>query len=133
MRNNLKSGQAMLVAVIIIFTAAIAIGLASAQITLTQTQSSSNQKLANQAYNLAASGIENTLIRMGHGDFTPPSTLSDGPASCTISISGSGASYQVLAVSQSTSILGSKVTQKIQANVNVNNGVITVASYQKIY
>jgi hypothetical protein len=128
-----RNAQAMLVAIIVIFTATIAIGLAAAEVTLTQTQNSANQKLSNQAYNLAAAGIENTLMRFSRGDFTTPATLSDGTTSCTINISGSGSSYQILAVAQNASILGGKVNQKIQASVSVNNGVVTVTSYQKVY
>jgi len=101
---RLKRGQAMLVAVIVIFVAVIAIGVAAASIALSQTQIIQNQKLSNEAFNLATSGIENTLMRMTKGDFTNPEPLLDGVTSCTISISG-GPNYIILATSESISPL----------------------------
>ncbi|MDO8686630.1 MAG: hypothetical protein Q7K11_00270 [Candidatus Berkelbacteria bacterium] len=131
----MKKGQAMLVAILIIFVAAIAIALAAATVAMGQTQGTVNQRLSSEAYNLAAAAIDNTLMRMTRNDFTNPGTLSEGTTSSTISISGSFPNYQVLAVAESTSpILGTKkVTRKIQADVTINNGVTTVTGYGEVY
>ncbi|OGD56060.1 hypothetical protein A2V71_03845 [Candidatus Berkelbacteria bacterium RBG_13_40_8] len=132
------SGQAMLVAMLIIFVAAMAIGIAVATVAMAQTQIGQNQKASKQAYNLAASGIENALMRMTKGDFTNPEPLSQGGNSCTInieSIGGSLTNYRVLSIAQVANPLTGikKVFKKIQAELTIVDGVITVTSYQEVY
>jgi len=134
-RTKKRRGQALIVAVLIIFMAAMAIGVAAATVALAQNNITQNQKLAKQAYNLAASGLENTTMRMTRGDFSNPATLQEGAGTCTIIISGSSPSYQILAVSEIISPLwgGKKVTKKIQANVTINDGLVNVTSWQEMY
>lgn len=130
----MKKGQALLVAILVIFTAALALGLAAATVALVQNQSSANQRLADQTYNMAQAGVENALMRISRGETANPQTLSDGTTSCTINISGSDPSYQILAIAESPAPLSGtkKVTKKIQADVSIVGGVTTIISYQEI-
>jgi len=130
-----KGGQAMIIAILIIFMAAMAIGVAAATVAITQTNVVQNMNLSKQAYNLAESGVDNTIMRMTKGDFLNPGVLSEGAGTCTITVSGSLPSYQILSVAEITSPLGGgkKAFKKIQANVTVTDGVVSIASFQEVY
>ncbi len=133
-----EKGQAMLVAMLIIFVAAMAIGIAVATVAMAQTQIGQNQKAGQRAYNLAEAGIENALMRMAKQDFTNPAPLSEGGNNCTInieSIGGSLSNYRVLAIAQVANPLTGtkKATKKIQVEVSIVDGVITTNYYQEIY
>ena len=130
-----RKGQAMIVAILIIFMAAMAIGVAAATVAIAQTNVVQNMNLSRQTYNLAESGVNNTIMRMTKGDFFNPAVLSEGAGTCTITISGSSPSYQILSVAEIPSPLGGgkKATKKIQANVTVADGIPTVTSRQEIY
>ena len=130
-----QKGQALIVAILIIFVAAMAIGAAAAAVAMAQTTIVQNMNLSKSAYNLAEAGIENTIMRMTKGDFSNPTTLSEGAGSCTITISGSLPSYQILSMAEILSPLGGgkKATKKIQANVSVADGIINITSWQEVY
>lgn len=129
-------GQAMIVAILIIFMAAMAIGVAAATIAITQTNVVQNMNLSKQAYNLAESGVDNTTMRMTKGDFSNPGVLSEGAGTCTITVSGSLPYYQILSVAEITSPLGGgkKATKKIKADVTIStDGVVSITSFQEVY
>jgi hypothetical protein len=128
-------GQAMLVAILIIFVAAMAIGVAAATIAITQTTVVQNMNLSKMANSLAEAGVNNTVIRMTKGDFSNPGVLSEGTGTCTITVSGSNPSYQILSVAEIPSTLGGgkKATKKIRADVNVNDGVVSIIGWQEVY
>lgn len=128
-------GQAMLVVIVMVFTAAIAISLAVAMTGLSQTNIGQNIRLSNQAENLAESCMENTLMRLTRDVNTVPPVLLIGAGTCTISITGSSPTYQILAVGEIPTPLGAgkKISQKIQTNVSIINGVTTVTGWQRIY
>ena len=133
--GKFSRGQALIVAILIIFVAAMAIGVAAAAVAMAQTTIVQNMNLSKQAYNLAEAGIENTIMRMTKGDFSNPSPLSEGAGSCTITVSGSLPSYQILSMAEIPSPLGGgkKATKKIQVQVSVTDGVVNVTSWQEIY
>ena len=138
--SKLRKGQAMLVAILIIFVATIALALAAATVAMGQTQGTVNQKLANESYSLATAAIDDTLMRMTRSDFVAPSgplSLCVSPHSCTIEVNPgvNPSSYIIVATAESGSpVLGiKKAVTKIQADVTINNGVTTVTGYQEIY
>lgn len=130
-----KSGQTMLIAVIMIFTAAISIGLAVAIMGLSQISIVQNLKLASQANNQAESCLENALMRITRDDLTNPLPLSFTSGTCTINISGTAPNYTLTAVAQIPTPLGGGklVNQKIEAQINITDHKNTVTGWQKIY
>lgn len=130
-----KNGQTMLIAVIMIFTAAVSIGLAVAIMGLGQISIVQNIKLTGHANNQAESCLENALMRITRDDLTEPLPLSFTSSNCTINISGTAPNYTILAVSQVPTPLGGGkfVNQKIEAQVNITDHKNTVTSWKKIY
>lgn len=128
-RQGLKflRSQAMLVAILIITAAALAIGLAIAALGSSELNSTLNAKQANQAYGLAETCLENTLMKMARNEITAPPNFTASSGNCTINIAGSSP-YQIT----STGLVG-KVTRKIEATVNINSEVLEVTSWQEVY
>lgn len=124
---KLKSGQAMLVAILIITAAALAIGLAIAAIGSTQVNIMLGGKQSTQAYALAEGCLENTLMRMARTDISVPPPFTTPLGSCTIEISGA-LPYQITSKAQ----VG-KARRQIRATVNINNEVLNIQSWQESY
>lgn len=128
-RAKARSGQAMLVAILMITAAALAIGLAIAAIGSSQVNITLVNKQSSQAYALAEGCLENTLMRMARTNNTPPPVFTTSQGSCTIEISGSApAPYQIISTGQ----VG-KAFRKIRATVSINNEILTINSWQESY
>jgi len=124
---RLRSGQAMLVAILMITAAALAIALAVATVNSSEVKSSVISQDANAAYYLAESCLENTLMRASRANLTLPPTLSEKQGTCTINIVGS-APYEVTAIGQ----VG-RALRKVRATVSINNEVLNIQSWGETY
>lgn len=124
---KIRSGQAMLVAILIITASALSIGLAVATVSSTEVKIGVNSRSSSQAYFLAENCLENTLMRFARGEFNPPTGFTDSVGSCTIEITGASP-YQIISKAQ----VG-RARSHITATVNVGNEVLDIVSYQELY
>ncbi|AKM82346.1 TPA: hypothetical protein DD449_04605 [Candidatus Berkelbacteria bacterium] len=132
--NPRQKGQALLIGILIIFTAAISLAVASGVIASNQVSVSQNQKLSAQASNLAHTCLDNGLMNFSRGNFTAPAQLNSNGGTCTINISGSSPIYQVTSTAEfNLAIFNKKVTRKIEATVTTVGGLTRVTSLQEIY
>lgn len=137
---RLRSGQAMLVAILMITAAALAIGLAVATVGSSEVTQSLAAKQSAQAYDLAETCLENTLMRFARTDTSVPEQFTNSLGSCTIEISGGPpAAYQITAKSTINSTLG-KVHRNLQATVAVTwvaneatDEILHIQSWGEVY
>ena len=95
-----RVAQAMLVAILMITAAALAIGLAVATVGSSEVTQSLAAKQSAQAYTLAESCLENTLMRFARAETAVPAEFTNDQGSCTIEIAGGPpAAYQITAKS----------------------------------
>lgn len=117
----------MLVAILIITAATLAIGLAVATMGSTEVNIGLVSKQSEQAYGLAETCLENTLIRFARGETTPPANFILPSGNCIIEIAGL-APYQITSTAQ----VG-RTRRKIQATVSINNEVLNIESWGESY
>jgi len=126
MKKNKFQGQTMLLAVMIVAVTSIAIGVSIAVVTSSGANDSIKNKDSAVAKTLAETCLEDNLMKMSRGDFTPSNfTTADG--SCTIKISGT-APY-VLNVSG----IAGKSRRNLRATVSISNEVLNIQEIKEIY
>lgn len=131
-----RSGQAMLVAILMITAAALAIGLAVATVGSSEVTQSLAAKQSAQAYDLAETCLENTLMRFARADTSLPAQFTNDIGSCTIEISGGPPSaYQI--TSKSTV---ARVHRNLRATVAVTwvgseatDEILNIQSWEESY
>ena len=126
MKKNKFQGQTMLLAVMIVAATSIAIGVSVAVVTSSGASDSIKNKDSAVAKTLAETCLEDNLMKMSRGDFTPSSFTTAG-GSCTIKISGN-APY----VLDSTGIVG-KSRRNIRATVSIDNEVLNIQELKESY
>jgi len=122
-----RLGQAMLVAILIITTAALAIAMAVATVSSSEVKMSSGAKQSSEAYFLTEACLENALMRLARTDTSFPPSFTTSQGTCTIKITGS-APYEILATGQ----IG-EAYRKIQTTVSISNEVLTIQKWEEIY
>jgi len=126
MKKNIFKGQTMLLAVMIVAAMSIAIGVSVAVVASSGANDSQKFRDSAVAKTLAETCLEDNLMKMSRGDFTPSSfTIAEG--SCTIKISGN-APY----VLDSIGIAG-KSRRKIRATVSIDSEVLNIQSWGESY
>lgn len=128
MRKIKKSpGQALLISILMITAASLAIGLVVATISSEEVKLMINSRQANQAYGLAETCLENTLMRMARTDLTKMNDFTNNLGSCTINIVGSNP-YTVTATGKS-----GKSYRKIESVVSISNEVLNIQSRKEVF
>ncbi len=126
----------MLVAILMITAAALAIGLAVATVGSSEVTQSLAAKQSAQAYDLAETCLENTLMRFARTDTSLPTQFTNDTGSCTIEISGGPpAAYQIT----SKASVG-RVHRNLRATVAVTwvgseatDEILNIQSWEEVY
>jgi len=116
----------MLLAVMIVAVTSIAIGVSIAVVTSSGANDAQKFKDSAVAKTLAETCLEDNLMKMSRGDFTP-SNFTTAEGSCTIEISGN-APY-VLNVKG----IAGKSRCKLRATVSISNEVLNIQELREIY
>ena len=133
---RLRSGQAMLVAILMITAAALAIGLAVATVGSSEVIQCLAAKQSAQADTLAETCLEDTLMRFARADTSQPAPFTNSIGSCTIEISGGPpAAYQILSKASVA-----RVHRNLRATVAVTwvgseatDEILKIQAWEEIY
>jgi len=126
MKINMFKGQTMLLAIMIVAATSIAIGVSIAIVTSSQASEGIKNKDSLIAKTLAASCLEDNLMKMSRGDFTP-SSFTTAEGSCIIEISGN-APY-ILNVKG----IAGKSRRNLRATVSISNEVLNIQELREEY
>ena len=133
--RKLRSGQAMLISILMVTAAALAIGLAVAAIGSSELVQTVAYRQSTQAYGLAETCLEDQLMRITRANYTVKTPdFTNDLGSCTIVLSA-GPPYTIT----STGFVG-RTRRVLQVVVNVNNPAsvatderLTITSWEEVY
>jgi len=121
----MKRGQTLVILLVFI-TVSIIIASAAATLNIVNSTAVSKVEIAESAYNIAESGLENALLRLLRDTSYPGETLTVDAGTATITVTGTNP-YTVTSRGEIEGFI-----RVIQAVVTFSTGVMTINSWQEI-
>ena len=122
----MKRGQTLVILLVFI-TVSIIIASAAATLNIVNSTAVSKVEIAESAYNIAESGLENALLRLLRDTSYPGETLTVDAGTATITVTGSGP-YPILSKGVSGNFL-----RQVEIQVAYNSGIMSITSWREIY